>query len=359
MVRRVLIVMVVFVWSAGVALGGTPVIVYVSDPLVDGSTLVINGSGFGTKAVAAPLKYDDFEQGFEGQELEGWRIIGDGAGQIPHYSNEARQAGSALAARCAFGDGQSLSAFGLNEPADLSTIYLDFWVYISETARASSNFKLYMLNTGPLTGLPKQSLRFKCGAFGEEAAFVAEGVNSDGAGRSSAKTAWPTGAANNRWSHLQVFLRQSDAGVGNGLLKVWLDGENLLERTDYFSRGIENSDDWRNVWLGFYRSPMISPACDASGDATVFFDNVYVDTTQARVELGNSPDYESCSHREVQVPTAWSDTEVVVTVNAGSFRDQDEVWVFITDESGVVAGMAGRFLVGVPGPGAPGQPVHD
>jgi len=53
------------------------------------------------------------------------------------------------------------------------------------------------------------------------------------------------------------------------------------------------------------------------------------------VELGDNPLYANCTHREVQIPTQWSDSSVSVTVNRGSFSDSEQVYWFVIDESGI------------------------
>src|SRR3989344_2787135 len=50
-----------------------PAVTGVSGQLAHGASITITGSGFGTKASAAPLKYDAFESGTAGQDLgNGW-----------------------------------------------------------------------------------------------------------------------------------------------------------------------------------------------------------------------------------------------------------------------------------------------
>ena len=54
---------------------GAPAISGVSGTLSSGQTVTISGSGFGTKPQAAPLLWDDFEQGTAGG-LEGLERLG-------------------------------------------------------------------------------------------------------------------------------------------------------------------------------------------------------------------------------------------------------------------------------------------
>jgi hypothetical protein len=75
--------------------------------------------------------------------------------------------------------------------------------------------------------------------------------------------------------------------------------------------------------------------CD--DDTDVYFDDIYIDGTVSRVELGNSGDYSLCDHVEMQVPTTWAATEITVNVNTGSFADQDAAYLFVVDADGNVS----------------------
>jgi len=91
--------------------------------------------------------------------------------------------------------------------------------------------------------------------------------------------------------------------------------------------------------------------------------NDEIDTTQARVEIGDNPVYEQCTHREIQPVESWSDTEISMTVNLGSFEPRDNIWIFVLNGSGQVVSIAevydpdGPQGTGQPVMGTPGQPT--
>lgn len=65
------------------AFGGQPVVSGLSGAVRQGSDLSVSGSGFGAKASgqAAPVKFDDFENGVIGQSITTGRSICNAAGQ--------------------------------------------------------------------------------------------------------------------------------------------------------------------------------------------------------------------------------------------------------------------------------------
>jgi hypothetical protein len=71
-------------------------------------------------------------------------------------------------------------------------------------------------------------------------------------------------------------------------------------------------------------------------NATVYLDDVYFDTTQARVEVGNNAIWASCTRREIQIPTAWAAGEITITVNQSSFST-GTAYLFVVDADGVVS----------------------
>jgi hypothetical protein len=72
----------------------------------------------------------------------------------------------------------------------------------------------------------------------------------------------------------------------------------------------------------------------ATGTSDQYVDDVYIDDTWQRVEIGDNATYSSCTHREIQIPTAWSDTSITATLNQGSFENGSTGYVFVIDEDG-------------------------
>lgn len=66
-------------------------------------------------------------------------------------------------------------------------------------------------------------------------------------------------------------------------------------------------------------------------------DDVYVDTTWARVMIGDAPTLENSKRREIQIPTAWSDGGISVVVNLGAFPAESPMYLFVIDESNVAS----------------------
>jgi hypothetical protein len=70
-----------------------------------------------------------------------------------------------------------------------------------------------------------------------------------------------------------------------------------------------------------------------------YFDDIYVQyNTQARIEIGNSPKWDSCTKREIQIPKKWNPrvqnyNGIEFVVNKGSFGS-GVAYLYVIDKDG-------------------------
>ncbi len=65
-------------------------------------------------------------------------------------------------------------------------------------------------------------------------------------------------------------------------------------------------------------------------------DDVYLDTTWARVMIGNAPTWGASTQKEIQIPTAWSDTSISIVLNRGTFSNLGTGYLYVVDANGNV-----------------------
>lgn len=83
---------------------------------------------------------------------------------------------------------------------------------------------------------------------------------------------------------------------------------------------------------------------DLANGTNIWMDDLYIDDTWARVIVGNASTLASCTTREVQIPSSWSDTSINVTLNRGAFGPTDTAYLYVFDSSNVAsAGQAITF----------------
>jgi hypothetical protein len=134
------------------------------------------------------------------------------------------------------------------------------------------------------------------------------------------------------WHLFQFEFRESSVGGNDGVFRWWVDGRLFVDDHD-----IKTREDYANLKrpyvLGFYDS-WWDPTTDRND---FYIDDAYHDTSWARVEIGNAPAYNACTHREIQIPSAWSDGSVTFKVNKGSFAqiEPEQAFLFVVNPDGV------------------------
>ncbi len=79
---------------------------------------------------------------------------------------------------------------------------------------------------------------------------------------------------------------------------------------------------------------------------TLLYDDIYFavgPNAAARVEIGNNAVYEKCTKMSIATPITWSDTEVIATIREGSFRPNEDVYLFVVNAENVYSAGFGPF----------------
>jgi hypothetical protein len=305
-----------------------PVILGVEGVAAHSKKITIKGSGFGEKANAAPLKFDDFESGSINKDLSGW-VFSTSNGLNPVYSNEYQRGPGKKAAKARFPGNQYLSSFGIRDMnKNFDEIYIDFWYLYDPASPPSRNHKLWRFYTGSNSGQPDRYHQVFCDMNGS---WI---IETDGAGNDTWLGGWSIGDAVKKWNHMQGYFKVNTGSNSDGICKYIIDCTVYLNSTNY---KFKNAGDpyWHSLWFGNYLGHDAVGGCPASpGESNTFWDYVYIDNTRARVEIGNKNNYNSCSHREIQIPSEWSKNQIKITFNAGSFSESDVVYLFVVDKDG-------------------------
>ncbi len=76
------------------------------------------------------------------------------------------------------------------------------------------------------------------------------------------------------------------------------------------------------------------PWVPTAAGSQYFAADVYVDTTWARVMIGNSPDFTRATDREIEIPFQWNDDHIRVYENINSFPRRQPMYLFVVDAKG-------------------------
>src|SRR3989339_75388 len=289
-----------------------------------GSTITISGSGFGSKAQAAPLVWDTFENGSVGSAIQNVNATigrwdsGAGSDNV-FYGNTNAYAGT-KSARHPFTTSQWNSSLSKNATS-FPVLYLDFKRYYPSSNGEQSNYKPYRMY-----GNNDTMELFKGYGCGYQVHTVLDGGYSD--------VNWSgQNFKMNTWQHYQLMYKESTVNGADGSIIALLDGVSHGHNSTAFkTRSVNGHLD--QIRIGHYFDVSDRDGCNPSDTSVVYTDNVYIDTTWARVELGNASTYAASTHREIQIPSAWSANSITATVNPGSFTSGQAVYLFVIDANG-------------------------
>lgn len=314
-------VLVMLMLAAGISYGQ---IAGTSGTLEGGETVVISGSSFGTKATAAPVLWEDFEDGVDGSSLAStgyWGVDYDPAGSLPVFStaNErvtgsqgARSILTALGAQdCFFKSGLPL---GDNK-------YWSYWLYYSEPALGDPwQVKLVSIaqhvSSGGSTTIPGWLFT----TWHNANYFVSYGLPSN--------NVYGVSPVNDAWNFYEFEIEEGTAGVQDGLLRVWKNGDLVYNSNTVQHRNLETEV------LDSFKFGQYVGNSTIDHETTLYYDDIYIDSTRARVIIGDASDLENCTHHEIQIPTDWEPDEITITFNQGAFVADDAAYIFVVDTDG-------------------------
>lgn len=339
---------------AGVLLAGlspslsfaAPNIISTSGTIANMQTLTISGSGFGAKSPAAPLLWDTFENGSDGTAVQSVNAVngswdtGMGSNNV-FYTNSTGYGGIGKAARHAFS--QINYNASLSKNGTFPTLYMDFKRYIPSGVY-SGNYKPWRLYGASDT--IELYAGYGCSA-GNSYTVLSRVLD----GNNAATFGYPTTSGfSGKWNHYQVSVRESTPGGSDGIVRQYLNG--AADGISSTVRTRQNSvDHYNQIRIGHYMNTGTRDGCTTPAEVDTYTDNVYIDTTWARVELGNASTYAASTHREIQIPSAWSGlgNSITATINTGSFQTGEKVYLYVFDSNGDVNTTGYPVTIGTTG----------
>lgn len=312
----------------------TPTVSGVTGNLNHGSSATISGSGFGNKSNAAPVKWDNFESGTLGAALStnGW--IHYSSSTSPLFSNTRAYAGNQSAHTDMPMAPDNFNTAGLINLNALQ-LYLSCqfrWERIAGNYADGPFIKLLRANAHP--DFYHSRPRF----YSTQRLRIPEhesGYSPDQTISPEPNDVQITGThslVEGQWNRLEVYYKFSDpAGAANGALQTWVNLGQNANYTSVVTRGTDSVSSTRvidNFLLPFMADRL------QNVHLRLYVDDVYVDTTQARVEIGNASTWDACTQREIQIPSAWSTTSITVTINRGIFSPGSQVYLYVIDADG-------------------------
>jgi hypothetical protein len=334
-----IVLAILLVASAECALAG-PIVQNINGVLQSGETLQLSGQAFGPSSTL--ISWDDFEGGTPNQNLSvpeigpTWTFQSNyPATPYPYYSVDRAYSGS-LSAKVVWKEpgysGYSINAFGWTGQGPLNSLYVSYWRYHdpSDDDITTKNHKqLYMFgnaDSGDHQDV-QQFMPFMVPAGQTGWAAMLQDLPAN---------AWyyggfPYSATLRTWNRWEAFIKyDSTVSANDGYLEVWVDA--VLRRQeanqnlcDVVGGNAVNDIRIGHMFQGFQNMEYVRS----------FFDDIYISTSRARVELGNAPSFNACTRREIQIPVAWADHSITIKSHYSSaFSPGSTAYLFVVDQAG-------------------------
>ena len=306
-----------------------------SGTLKHGDLITVTGSNFGVKSQPQPLLYEDVESGkfstwwSDTQELS---VNSDPQTQRDKYS-KYNAVGNLK-------NNTNIYWEGSKQQYESTTWFTQYWFKIS------GNFSFSGLNTDPFSSVkfwrvwPANAiqspaantyLEWKVNTGNDYTQAMVEVAND-----------WrieSTPAANPQlyvhpgsWQNVEVEYRENSApGVHDGILRAWVDGKQIFNLSDLNTSVIADERFKALGIVGLFNSNRPK----SSVDVFCYLDDAYIDNTWARIVLGNASTWDKSTVREVQIPTKWTDNEIIFTLSGNSL-DNKPSYLYVKDATGAV-----------------------
>lgn len=299
-----------------------PSIVSLSGSFENEGDLTIIGSGFGIHPDYSPNHdylprfFDNFENGTLNNNSGYWDV-GDQSGVVID-SGAINRTNSNFCARQERGDTSKKTILGHYGDPTKRQLYIYGWRWFQDfNTSDATNVKIFRVWSNVSSDYNWVSFvdgptNWQTGHFGWtiETEHTIAGNVYYGSFGSEFRESW----------HCYEILIDQD----NDLITVWMDGDEKLSATP--------SD-----WGTFNPYAIIYDRYSHETDSPyTYTDDCYISNTQARVMLGNSPQFSSCNHREIQVPYTWTDGSITINCNQGSFTPGGTAYLYVIDADGNV-----------------------
>lgn len=370
MKRIVIVSLLLFVPSLVFA---APSVTGVSGTVSNGQSIVIAGSGFGTKSTAQPQVWDNFEGGTVGQNLGAYTPAGalggaweayNESGTLPVYSTTRAHSGTKSMQHAIAGTGSKFTTYGKSGLGATEVYYSVWWRWdiIAGSNTSTPIVKLYRMNSTPgfystttsrpaIWGTMRPSMNN--GAV-TSVGLDAEAIRDD----SSAVETYDvhaTGSKDGAWHRAEIYWKlSSPAGTSNGVFQIWEDGTLRVDQQNIVTRA---NDTLAAKTIDNFLLPGMVDSTGLTSDVNWYWysDDAYVDKTLQRVEICSGSTWASRGTCEIQPPSSWADTSSAVTVNQGAFADSSSQYLYVVDAAGEANSNGYSITFGSSGGGSSGS----
>lgn len=324
-----------------------PVITGSVGELKVGNTIEIHGNNFGTMD-GKIISWDDFEGQTTGAVINGAKsVIGGNWSTIYNYSGKGAifddfksHSGSKSAHLNWSVNKHTIRAFGWRDRGPYNKLYISYQRYMEGDYKAKNKdnhkqFYLYGNKKQFPQGMPLMPAGTSVWGFYNN---VGNGKISWSERNNKNTKGWKYSNTIGKFQRWEWYIQLNKPyTASNGIIRGWLDG----------LQGIKN-ESYRHTYVdGKYVDFRLGHMAQGFNDtAKAWFDDLYIATTQARVELCDKPLWMDCRNKDVQVAdeVTWGNSNLSFTLNSGFLNYSEAIYLYVVDKNGV-ANTTGYKLI--------------
>jgi hypothetical protein len=302
-------------------------------------SFVLSGSDFGTKSTANPLKWDNFETGSDGNSISTggyWGVYGT----CSYEADNQRSANSSINCKALMNSTSFVYKDSIGFGTTDAKILISAWLKYDE-GTGDDDYQIKMFRIGNLMNSGTNNLYPSIANFtyvGSDRNYYQLTTELVSTATSYQSPQYTDG----QWSNIMVEIETSSGkNVADGILKHY---KNFVLKGNKTTWSMFDGDR-RFAGVRFGEGTYNG----SNNDQIILWDDIYIDNTWSRIELGNTSVYSNCSHREIQIPTAWSADSITFTCNQGTFTETDNIYAFVVDSDGTAS--TGLLVSGASGGG--------
>jgi hypothetical protein len=342
--------------------------------LTSGATFTISGTSFSTKATATPISWETFDtqtttvsgsfltEPMSAEMGQAWTMLRSNLnGAIRIVDSKAHSGSKSLGIEWYVGGG-TINGLGWRGTVPRNELFISFWKYQEGTYNYSIHNYKTMYVFGHDTADTPQAVMYINPAENYISPFSMMNNQANACRDLDVATLGELPLAmrsatvsyddkKDRWARFSWWIKMNTGDNWDGKAEAWVDGTKYINHANDMRYGCSAghpASPWYDVRFGYMFQ---GPAGGSLTDETKrnWIDDVYIDSTPARIELCTSSTITTGTHCEVQIPTSWSDTTIGSTLRLGAIpQSTAQAWMFVFDSDNISSPAYTVALDGAP-----------
>lgn len=136
-----------------------------------------------------------------------------------------------------------------------------------------------------------------------------------------------------QWLTQEVIYKTGSINGNDGVYRLFQNGKTITDRSDHRMRTTAQPIMYEQFGL----QDDISNETKVRDNWWIYYDDIYMDNTWARVMIGDATTLAASRTREIQIPATWSNTEITIQVNQGALPTlKGSYYLYVVNSQGHV-----------------------